>query len=1021
MQGDFRVNDWLVQPQLNLIVGSGRENAIEPKVMEVLVYLAERPGEVLHKERIIQSVWADTFVTDDVLIHAVSELRKAFGDDAKNPHVIQTIAKKGYCLIASVTKAKSEEDSRYRIVKKLGQGGMGEVFLANDRLLHRNVALKFIREDKESDKTYKKRLLREARSAAALDHPSIAKIHDMGEREGKSFIVMEYVEGVSLREMLARGPLTMQEALRITVQMAEALEEAHNKGIVHRDFKPTNVNITSEGKVKVLDFGLAKAIDRVQTETEQSSIITITEGTQTGVIVGTTPYMSPEQARGQTVDKQTDIWAFGCVLYECLVGQRPFDGATPTDTLGAIMETEPDWVSLPNDTPAAIRSLLRRCIQKEKTKRLHDIADARAEIEDVMATPEGELTTTMPSMNRASWRLLLPWALACLILGAVIGVGIWNLQWGPEERPSDARSVSFEIHLPEGKRLAHFYRQGVALSPDGTQLAFVSGTRTRGEKIYLRQLDQWTQQPIPGTENGGNPFFSPDGKWLGFVVWGDKGLFKVSLSLGGGDPEEICKCAAAYGIVWGPDDRIYFGSGNGRIFRVSASGGEPEEITQLDEEAGEVSHRLPHVLPNNQAVLFTALRYKPFFDNEERAQIFVQSLETGERKLIIEGGSDARYVPTGHVVFARTGRLLAVPFDLERLEVTGPEVPVLDAVNHSINTGDDGRETGVAQFSFSTSGMLAYVPGSVYSENKSHAVWVDRQGRQEPLEVEPRQYLSGRVSPDGQHVLLTRSYPPNDVWLFDRKRKLLRRQTFEGDFFPAVWGPGPDHFTFLSHREGPSAFFTKKVDSEPGQVEKLRTVTRSLQTVSSWSPDGQRLAFPVLNTTSEWDISIMSRDGTVEPFLQTRFSERYPEFSPDGRWIAYSSNRSQRQEIYVRPSTGPGQTVQLSTQGGSAPAWSRDGREVFYRQDRKFFAVKIDIDGNDLTAGPPTVLFEDADESRYGSSTPVRSYDVAPDGRFLVLKYGREEMRARFEQHFPNRIRIVQNWFEEIKRGVPKG
>ncbi len=325
MQGDFRIGDWLVQPQLNLIVGSGRENMIEPKVMEVLVYLAERPGEVLHKERIIQGVWADTFVTDDVLIHAISQLRKAFRDDAKNPHVIQTIAKKGYCLIATVAKVQPEADARYRIVKKLGQGGMGEVFLADDRLLHRNVALKFIREDKESDRSYKKRLLREARSAAALDHPSIAKIHDMGERDGKSFIVMEYVEGVSLEKMLARGPLSMQEALRISVEMAEALEEAHNKGIVHRDFKSTNVHITSDGKVKVLDFGLAKAIDRVQTETEQSSIITTTAGTQTGLIAGTTPYMAPETLHGEPSDagRMCGGWASSSTRYSAAGAHLP--------------------------------------------------------------------------------------------------------------------------------------------------------------------------------------------------------------------------------------------------------------------------------------------------------------------------------------------------------------------------------------------------------------------------------------------------------------------------------------------------------------------------------------------------------------------------------------------------------------------------------------------------------------------------------------------------------------------------
>ena len=369
----------------------------------------------------------------------------------------------------------------------------------------------------------------------------------------------------------------------------------------------------------------------------------------------------------------------------------------------------------------------------------------------------------------------------------------------------------------------------------------------------------------------------------------------MNLSLAGGDPDEICNCIAAYGVAWGPDDMIFFGGVGGGIFRVSASGGEPEKITQLDEEAREVSHRLPHILPNNQAVVYTALRYTDRFDSEERAQIFVQSLETGERRLLIEGGSDARYVPTGHLVFARKGRLLAVPFDLERLEVTGPEVPVLDAINHSIHTGSSLRETGVAQFSFSNSGTLAYVAGSVFPEIKRYVVWVDRQGREEPLELEPRQYVSGRVSRDGQHVLLTGHYPPKDVWIFDLKRKLLRRQTFDGNQSSAVWGPGPDHFTFNSDREGPSALYAKKVDSEPGEVEKLPTISESL--ASSWSPDNQRLAFMSSNKNTGVEISILSREGTVEPFLRTRFAETHPEFSPDGRWIVYVSNQSQRSEV----------------------------------------------------------------------------------------------------------------------------
>ncbi len=906
----------------------------------------------------------------------------------------------------------------YKILNQIGAGGMGEVYRARDTKLGREVAIKVLPEVFSRNRERLARFQREARLLASLNHPNIAAIHELAESDGQPFLVLEFVEGENLQDRLKRGALAVEEGLQVCCQVTEGLEAAHEKGVIHRDLKPANVMITAEDVVKVLDFGLARTFEGELSESEQAHSPTITQGqTREGVILGTASYMSPEQARGRSVDKRTDIWSFGCLLYEVLTGRRAYEGPTVSDNIAQILAGDPDWDALPAKLHPKIGELLRRCLQKDPKQRCRDIGNARIEIEQILADPTGTLHIAESTVTAASWQRVVSWALGSLVLGVAIGIFIWDRFETADTRPaSETRTFRSEIKLPEGERLAHYYRQGVALSPDGTQLAFVSGTPPGGVegKIYLRRLDQWTQQPIPGTEKGLNPFFSPDGKWLGFGV-GIR-LLKVNLSLAGGDPEEICKCFAAYGIAWGPDDRIFFGGGNGRIFRVSASGGEPEEITQLDEEAREVSHRLPHILPNGQAVFYTVLRYTDQFSSEERAQIFVQSLETGERKLLIEGGSDARYVPTGHVVFARKGRLMAVPFDLEKREVTGPEVPVVDAINHSIHTGSSIRETGVAQLSFSTSGTLAYVAGSVFPEIKRQAVWVDRQGREERLEVEPRWYLSGRVSRDGRHVLLNGGYPPKDIWLFDRKRKLLRRQTFEGNQRFAVWGPGPDHFTFQSDREGPSALYTKKVDSDPGEVEKLPTIAKSF--ASSWSPDNQRLAFMSPNKGTGYDISIMSREGTVESFLQTRFAETYPEFSPDGRWIVYVSSQSGRTEVYVGPSTGSGQTVQLSIQGGSRPAWSRDGREVFYRQDRKFFAVKIEINGNRLTADPPTELFGDV-ESRYAGSGPVRSYDVAPDGRFLLLKEEGNVRTAATEQHFPTRIRIVQNWFEELKSLAP--
>ncbi len=911
----------------------------------------------------------------------------------------------------------------YEILSPIGAGGMGEVYRAKDTKLGREVAIKVLPEVFSRNRERLARFQREARLLASLNHPNIGAIHELAESDGKPFLVLEFVKGETLQERIKKGALAAEEGLEMCRQVAEGLEAAHEKGVIHRDLKPANVMITAEDTVKVLDFGLARTFEGELSESEEAHSPTITQGhTREGVILGTASYMSPEQARGRAVDKRTDIWSFGCLLYEVLTGRRAYAGPTVSDNIAQILVGDPDWDALPAKLHPKIGELLRRCLQKDPKQRCRDIGNARIEIEQILADPTGSLHIAESAVTAAGWQRVLPWALGPLVLGVAIGIFIWDRFETAGPRPaSETRTFHSEIELPEGERLVHHNRQGVALSPDGTQLAFVSGTPPSSSwktRIYLRRLDQWTQQPIPGTEAGWNPFFSPDGNWLGFVVLGGGSLrlLKVNLSLAGGEPEEICNCTAYYGIAWGPDDRIFFGGGNGRIFRVSASGGEPEEITQLDEEAREVSHRLPHILPNGQAVFYTVLRDTPFFDNEERAQIFVQSLETGERKLLIEGGSDARYVTTGHVVFARKGRLLAVPFDLERLEVTGPEVPVVDAINHSIHTSSSLVDTGVAQFSFSTSGTLAYVAGSVFPETKREAVWVDRQGREEPLEVEPRQYLSGRVSRDGRHVLLTGQYPPKDVWLFDLKRKLLRRQTFEGNQSWAVWGPGPDHFTFSSDREGPWALYSKKVDSEPGEVRKLQTISENL--ASSWSPDNQRLAFMSPNRNTDWDISILWREGKVEPFLHTRFAETHPEFSPDGRWIVYVSNQSGRIEVYVSPSTGSGSAVQISVQGGTSPAWSRDGREVFYRQGEKFIAVKIEINGNRLTAGSRKELFEHV-ANRYGSAIPVRSYDVAPDGRFLLIKRGDDVETAALEQHFPTRIRIVQNWFEELKRLAP--
>ena len=902
----------------------------------------------------------------------------------------------------------------YKIVSPIGAGGMGEVYLAQDATLGRKVALKFLPEEMQQNELARKRFLREARSAAALDHPYICKIYEIGEAEKAPYIAMEYVRGTTLDEGFSKKvPPPLEKVLRTALQIAEALGAAHRKGIVHRDLKPANIMLTSEGHVKVMDFGLAKRVATEDPEQELTAALTA-EGTT----VGTVPYMSPEQLSGKPVDTRTDIFSFGILLFEMLTGVHPFKKARPMATANAILNEVPVPLSQHrNDVPPILQHTVTKMLAKDSGKRYQLVHEVHTDLVGVIrgfGDPALLHTTSTRQQQPGQNSIALLWTVVLGVCALAVGAAaVWTFKPAPA---SDAVSFRWPIPLPVGERLGSEYRQGVALSPDGTQVAFVSGSKPESAKmpktrIYLHHLDQWQPRAIPGTEDVTQPFFSPDGNWLGFVTRREE-LKKVNLS--GAQPIQVCQCQASFGASWGSDDRIIFAGQAGGLFRVPASGGTPVRITELNEAAGEVSHRLPHILPNGKAVLFTALRYKTSGLDWNKAQIFVQSLETGERELLLKGGADARYVPTGHLVFAREARLLAVPFDLGRLEVTGPEFPVLEGVNRSIYTGNSSRETGVAQFSFSATGTLAYVAGSVYPERKLTPVWVDREGREEPLGVVPRLYNWGRVSPDGRHVLLTHAYPPRDVWLFDVERQTSRRQSFEGSHKASIWGPGKEFFTLSSDREGPVALYTKRVDSGLGDVEPLPGEIMGGFT-SSWSPDGQKLALSVGG-----DILVLSREGEVEPFLETRFLEYWPAFSTDGKWIAYGSNDSGRFEVYFSSYPGPGSAVQVSTRGGMSPAWSRDGQEIFFRAPDldPFYSVKVDADGERFPRSLPVKLFE----GPYSDSEPVRSYDVTANGSFLLMKLpDKSALTALEEEFFPTRISLVQNWFQELKRLTPTG
>ena len=790
------------------------------------------------------------------------------------------------------------------------------------------------------------------------------------------------------------------------------------------------MKITPQGKIKVLDFGLAKALDPELTQQELANSPPLTmEATQEGIVLGTAAYMSPEQARGKVVDKRTDIWAFGVVLFEMLTGKGMYAGKSLAETLAAVIHQEPSLEELPPRTPWKLRGLLKRCLRKDPQMRLRDIGDARITIAECLSsTPTTVEQALLPTQQRRLWRRLAPWT-AVPILAALA----WSLRPLPSipEKPVSR----FEIPLEEGGVLNHQFRPAMALSPDGTSLAFGAGSEAKNvtlsngpwpkwnlnRKLYLRSLDQW-KTVLLADDDVASPVYSPDGKWLAVITSVYSGRVK-KFPLDGGSSTTICDCRFSYGMSWAVDDTIVLVcSGRGGLMRVSASGGEPEQITELDKEAGEISHRLPHVLPGGEAVLFTVLRHS--FRNWSEAQIVVQSLETGERKVLVEDGSDARYVPTGHLVFAREGTLMAVPFDLASLEVAGPPVPVLEGVSHALYTPSSGEESGAAQFAFSNSGSLAYIAGSVYPENKRRVVWVNRDGEAEPTRIDPAEYGQVRVSPDGSEVLLSSKYKGGDIWSYDLARGTRSRQTFEGDNRGPIWTPDGSGITFSSNRTGVNTLFSKSVDSDGAAV--ALSPTGQPQALGSWSPDGSKLAFVQFGPGTGNDIWILSMEGprSPEPFLKTRFSEFSPEFSPDGRWMAYVSDESGRSEVYVQRYPGPGTKVLISTDGGAAPAWSRSAKELFYRRvppgwgpfGTSMMAVQIEANGSDLTVGNPTLVFEDS----YVPSAPTRSYDVHPDGqRFLMITTRPDEYQAMVEENYGRKFHIVLNWFQELKRLVP--
>ena len=884
----------------------------------------------------------------------------------------------------------------YEILSSIGAGGMGEVYQAHDTKLGRDVAIKVLPEAFAHDPERLSRFQREAKMLAALNHPNIATIYGLEQANGTSYLVMELVSGETLADRVKReGAVPIEEALAIAKQIAEALEAAHEKGIIHRDLKPANVKVTPEGTVKVLDFGLAKAFEGNAANDDPSNSPTLSmAATMHGVILGTAAYMSPEQAKGKAVDKRTDIWAFGCVLYELLSGKQAFHGEDVTDILAAVVRAEPDWQILPASTPIQVRNLLRRCLQKDKSVRMRDAGDARIEIQEALTAPTtAEMTTAVKSIRALSWRALIPGLGALLLGAAVAGLVVWNLKPAPSLSPRPVtRTV---INLPPDEELAGLnYGSAVALSPDGMHLAYIAA-QDGTQRLYLRAMDSLESKAVPGTEGALTPFFSPDSQWVGFFAGGK--LEKVSV--GGGAAVTLGGASATVTEAsWGSQGMIAFApERDGPIQQVSDAGGAAQPLTRLEKD--DRTQRWPEFLPGGKAVFFDSVSPSGI------GQAAVQSIGTGQRRNLIQGGRQPRYALSGHLIYAQGENLMAMPFDLQRLTFTGVPVSVVEGVLRS-RYGD-----GAYQYSFSSTGSLVYVPGSPRA-NQSRLVWVDRKGSEQPLAAPVHNYQFPRISPDGRRVAVTISEQERQIWLYDLSRDTLNRLTFEGDDnFDPAWTPDGKRIAFQLVKEGSSSLFWQLANGSGG-LERLKTGEHALAP-NSWSPDGQLLAYMELNPDTGNDIWVLRLgDRKAQPFLQTQFNETSPQFSPDGRWLVYYSNESGRNEIYVQSYPGPGGKWQISTEGGTEPVWNRNGRELFYRSGSKIMAVDISTQPG-FTAGKPRVLFE----GPY-LPTPVTftNYDVSPDGqRFLMLKPNGQTQAA------PTQIVVVQNWFEELKQKVPAG
>jgi serine/threonine-protein kinase len=1040
-----------------LLYRGEQETLLPFRVSKVLGALLECPGEVLTKDQLLAEAWQDTHVGEDSLTQAISMIRSALGDDPRDPVYIQTIPKRGYRFIAEVQggspvsgvphSAESgppstdpDEQSvsparrtrpvplvspgtslgQYEILSELGAGAMGVVYRARDTVLERDVAIKVLPEDFVSDPERVTRFEQEAKLLAAVSHPNIAGIHSLEEEDGAKFPVMELVEGETLEERLRSGRVGVEEAIELARQIASALEAAHERNIVHRDLKPANIKVAPGGQVKVLDFGLAKALEvkvfegsAAESPTASMTIM----GSRRGSIVGTAAYMSPEQARGQEADKRADIWSFGCVFYEMLTGQRAFGGDTVSDTIAGLLEREPDWEALPADTPPAACRVLRRCLSKDSDRRLHAIADARIELEEAgQAQASGDPVLIAQGPPRAPlWkRGGVRWAAVGLAIGAVATLMIMQ---GSRDRASP----------PAGAEQTTWFRQGIppetsirprnpalqlAVSPDGGRIVF----RARREgvwRLYQSRLNQLEATSISGTEGANNPFFSPGGESLGFFA--DGKLKKIDLA--SGRSQELCDVPNfSYGAAWGPDGQIVYNPGTLEgLWSVPETGGSPSLVLAADPRSGVYSYEKPSFLPGGKSVLLAV--YK---GGHGTWALGVLDLETRETRVLIEGASYGVFLPTGHIMFGKIDGLHVVGFDIETMSITGTEVPVIRDVGFRVFER-------VAQFAVSPTGTLAYIPGIGIPKRELLRVSLD--GEPTLIPAEPRNYVYPRFSPKGDLIAVNVVEARTEVLIVNAETGISSPLVSEGSAEWPMWNPDGRHVTYssLNPESGSWGVYQKPFGGGPEDVlfETVYGEGGEL-TANQWSPDGRAL---VGQGNADWregqeqdlGIAYLSLDEpgglkTLVPPLPGGHMHG-AAFSPGGDWVAYVSNHTGTHQVFVTPFPGGGESLPISSGEGDAysPLWSPDGRRIYYYSwsDERMMVVDV-VTEPTFSASAPRALFEYIGRPiAFFYSHP--NYDLHPDGRSFVV------VRNAEEPPLPTYLNVATNWFAELEEMLQTG